>query len=97
MIFEHVNYVCPKCSNHKYMYKVNNSGGRFEYKCINCNQYFAEEELMDAVVDVGNSNTYSCSICGETVAPTIVICDECRRAVNFVRKNMSVLLEDDMK
>ena len=46
-MLEKVNLVCPRCGNGNYMRSLRGIDTVYQFKCINCNSYFKNEDIAE--------------------------------------------------
>ena len=40
-----VNRICPRCKNPNYMVSLNGFSNVFQFKCMNCNSYYTDDDF----------------------------------------------------
>lgn len=91
-MLEPVNRICPRCGSGNYMRSLSSvKNTYFDYKCINCNSYWKEEDLRSATkmvkIEKNNSITEKiCWICGDGCGvdyrlDSVGVCRECRKRI----------------
>ena len=90
-MLEPVNRICPRCKSGSYMRSLASIPKvGFDYKCINCNSYWNEEDLTkSATIPIAKNDCTTervCWICGEGCGidyrlDQVGVCRECRKRI----------------
>ena len=68
-----VDMICPNCKNENYVVDLSSFSKAFKYKCMNCNQYFNEND--PSAYDSGYVKGYHDAL---MIQPEIVRCIDCK-------------------